>query len=75
MKKKQIFEYFIISLTDKTAHFCKLRFTPCKAEQPLQGMELQKNKHKKIEAYKECLYKEPTLNRCLLILDIKPFRL
>ena len=30
-----------------------LWFTPCKAEQPLQGMELQENKHKKIKAYKE----------------------
>ena len=25
----------------------KLGFTPCKAEQPLQGMELQEKKHKK----------------------------
>ena len=27
--------------------FFKLGFTPCKAEQPLQGMELQEKKHKK----------------------------
>ena len=25
----------------------KMGFTPCKAEQPLRGMELQENKHKK----------------------------
>ena len=27
--------------------FLKLGFTPCKAEQPLRGMELQEKKHKK----------------------------
>ena len=27
--------------------FFKLGFTPCKAEQPLRGMELQEKKHKK----------------------------
>ena len=32
---------------------------PCKAEQPLQGMELQKKKRLK-----------PAVNRCLLILDL-----
>ena len=45
-------------------------FTPCKAEQPLE-----KKKYKKIKAYRESLYKEPTVNRCLLILGLKPFRL
>ena len=29
------------------AAFLKLGFTPCKAEQTLQGMELQEKKHKK----------------------------
>ena len=33
--------------------FFKLGFTPCKDEQPLHGMELQKKKHKKIKAYKK----------------------
>ena len=28
-------------------NFFKLGFTPCKAEQPLRGMELQEKKHKK----------------------------
>ena len=31
----------------------KLGFPPCKAEQLLQGMELQKKKHKKIKAYRK----------------------
>ena len=44
----------------------KLGFTPCKTEQPLQGMQLQEK-----EAQKEF----STINRCLLILDLKPFRL
>ena len=42
-------------------------------EHPLQGMEVQK-KHKKIKTYRKSLMKEPTVNRCLLILDLKPFR-
>ena len=32
--------------------FFKMGFTPCKAEQPLWGMELQEKKHKKITAYR-----------------------
>ena len=35
----------------------------------------KKTKHKKIQAYRKYLYKEPTVNRCLLILDLKPFKL
>ena len=35
----------------------------------------KKKKHKKIKAYRKCLLKEPTVNRCLLILDLKRFRL
>ena len=35
----------------------------------------KKKKHKKIKAYNKSLQKEPTVNRCLLILDLKPFRL
>ena len=29
----------------------KLGFSPCKAKQPQQGMELQKKKYKKMKAY------------------------
>ena len=32
-----------------------------------------KTKHKKIKAYKKSLQKEPTVHRCLLILDLKPY--
>ena len=49
----------------------KLGFTPCKAKQLLQR---KKKKHKKIRAYRKYLWKESTPNRCLLILDLKPFR-
>ena len=31
----------------------------------------KKKKHKKIKAYMKSLYKEPTVNRCMLILDLK----
>ena len=36
--------------------FFKMGFTPCKAEQPLWGMELQEKKHKKITAYRKLLH-------------------
>ena len=34
----------------------------------------KKKKHKKIKAYRKSVQKEPTVKRCLLILDLKPFR-
>ena len=42
--------------------------SPCKAEQPLQGKELQEKEAQNIKAYRKSLLKEPTVNRCLLIL-------
>ena len=35
------------SLFPNQAFFFKLAYTPCKAEQPLRGMELQEKQHKK----------------------------
>ena len=32
-----------------------------------------KKKHKKIKAYRKSLQREPTVNGCLLILDLKPY--
>ena len=38
-------------------------------------MELQEKKHKKIKAYRKSVYKkQPKVKRCMLILDLKPFR-
>ena len=38
------------------AFFLKFRFTPCMAEQPLRGVELQEKKHKKdYRIHKICL--------------------
>ena len=34
----------------------------------------KKKKHKKIKKYRKSLWKEPTVNWYLLILDLKPFR-
>ena len=34
-----------------------------------------KRKHKKIKAYRKSVQKELKVKRCLLILDLKPFRL
>ena len=43
------------------------------AEQLLRGKELQeKDKIKK--AYRKSVQKEPTVKRCLLILELKPLR-
>ena len=41
--KENVDEYF----GDDFFFFFKLGFTPCKAEQPLRGTELQEKKHKK----------------------------
>ena len=37
-------------------YFLKLDFTPCKAEQPLQGMELQEKKRVVWKGYRIQLY-------------------
>ena len=55
-------------------YFFKLGFTPCKTEQPPQGMKLQDKKHERIKAYRKSLLKETTVNRCLLILELRSFR-
>ena len=34
----------------------------------------KKKEHRKIKAYRESLYNGPTVNRCLLVLDLKPLR-
>ena len=41
--------------------FKKIRFTPCKAEQPLRGMELQEKEQKRLKAYRKAVQKEPTV--------------
>ena len=38
-----------------------MEFTPCKAEQPLRGMELQEKKTTKITGYRKYVEKEPTV--------------
>ena len=52
--------------------FFQLGFTPCKAEQPLQGMKLEEKEAQK--DYRKSVQKEPTVKRCLLILDLNPLR-
>ena len=53
--------------------FLYLRFTLCKAQQPLRGMELQEKEAQKDYSIQE-IYLERTIKRCLLISDLKPFR-
>ena len=38
---------FLVTLVDLFIFFIKLGFTPCKAEQPLRGMELQEKEAQK----------------------------
>ena len=45
----------------KKIFFFKLRFTPCKAEEPLRGMELQEKEAQKIKAYWKSFKKELTV--------------
>ena len=44
---KQMFDRVFISLICPIFSFFKLGFTPCKAEQPLRGMELQEREEQK----------------------------
>ena len=39
-----------------------------------EAFSYKKKKHKKIKAYKKPVQKEPTVKRCLLILDLEPLR-
>ena len=39
-----------------------------------QARSYKKKKLKKIKAYRKSVYKKPKVKRCLLILDLKPFR-
>ena len=48
-------------------------FTLCKAEQALQGMELQEKRTQK-DTYRKPVEEKTAVKRCLLILDLKPFR-
>ena len=39
-----------------------------------EAWSYKKKKHKKVKTYRKSIQKEPTVNRCLLILDLKPLR-
>ena len=39
-----------------------------------EAWSYKKNKHKKIRAQRKSVLKEPTVKRCLSILDLKPLR-
>ena len=39
-----------------------------------EAWKYKKNKHKKIKGYRKSAQKKPTVERCLLILDLKQFR-
>ena len=39
-----------------------------------EAWSYKKKKHKKVKAYRKSVWKEPTVKRCLLILDLKPLK-
>ena len=49
---------------EKFSFFYYLGFTPCKAEQPLRGMELQEKEAQKDQSTQEFYLEEPTVKRC-----------
>ena len=64
MLKKTPGDMFILRMF----FFFLFGFTPCKAEQPLRGMELQEKEAQ--NTYRKSVKKEPIFTRCLLILDL-----
>ena len=70
-----IFEVGRLKYLISTFQFFKFSFTPRKAEKKLQGKEFQEKELKKFTAFRKSLYKKPTVNRRLLILDLKLFTL
>ena len=48
-----------------------LGFTPSMTE---QACSYKKKKHKKVNTYRKSLERKPAVNKCLLILHLKPFR-
>ena len=55
-------------------HFFNLDSLHARLNSHYKAQSYKEKKHKKIKAYRKSLYKEPTVNRCLLKLDLKPFR-
>ena len=55
--------------------FKKLGFIPCKSEQPLprHGVTIKRSS-KKNKEYRKSVQKEPIVQRCLLILNLRPLR-
>ena len=45
-----------------------------KLNSPYEAWSYKIKKYKKITAYRISIWKEPTIKRCLLILDLKPLR-
>ena len=58
------------SWSSRLSFFKKLRFTPCKAEQPLWVMELQEKKHIKVKEYRKSVPKKMSVNSRLKVTKI-----
>ena len=68
------FHRVYFSFTYLLFNIFKSGFTPRTAEQPLRDRVTRKKNNKKIKAYGKSVKKEPAVKKCLLILDLNPFR-
>ena len=54
--------------------FFKLEITHARLNRHYEAWSYKKKMHKKIRAQRKSVLKEPTVKRCLSILDLKPLR-
>ena len=66
---------FINNFHDTVLFFLNWDSLHARLNSHYRAWNYKKKRHKKIKAYRKSLYKEPTVNMYLLILDLKPFRL
>ena len=52
-KERHFYNYKVAINMELNILFLKLGLTPCKAEQPLQDMELQEKETQKVKAYRK----------------------
>ena len=64
---------FFSASCPKETHFFNWDSLHARLNSCCKAWSYKKKKHKKIKAYRKSLWKEPTVNRCLIILDLKPY--
>ena len=54
--------------------FCNWDLLHARLNSHYEAWSYKKKKYRKIKTYRKYILKEPTVKRCVLILDLKPFR-